>query len=64
MLVEQCNVMESNLCVICFVDDDRYLVKVGEKGLETLVRHKKLHCDEKLEKDILRELLGVRATSM
>ena len=56
--------MESNLCVICFVDDDRYLVKVGEKGLETLVRHKKLHCDEKLEKDILRELLGVRATSM
>ena len=27
--------MESNLCVICFVDDNSHLEKVGEKGLET-----------------------------
>ena len=42
--------MESNLCVICFVDDDLHLVKVGEKGLEILLRYSKLRCDEKLEK--------------
>ena len=42
--------MESNLYVTCFVDDDRHLVKVGEKGLETLLLYSKLHCDEKLEK--------------
>ena len=42
--------MESNLRVICFVDDDRHLVKVREKGLKTLLRYSKLHCDEKLEK--------------
>ena len=42
--------MESKLCVICLVDNDRHLVKVGEKGLETLLRYSKLHCDEKLEK--------------
>ena len=42
--------MESNLCVICFMDDDRHLAKVGEKGLENLLRYIKFHCDEKLEK--------------
>ena len=42
--------MESNLCVTCFVDDDRHLVKVGEKVSETLLRYRKLRCDEKLEK--------------
>ena len=42
--------MESNLCVIYFVDDDCHLVKVGEKGLESLLRYNKLRCDEKLEK--------------
>ena len=31
------------------MDDDRHLVKVGEKGLETLLRYSKF-CDEKLEK--------------
>ena len=29
--------MDSNLCVICFVNDDRHQVNVGEKGLETLL---------------------------
>ena len=42
--------MQSNLCAICFMDDDLHLVKVGEKGLKTLLRYSKLCCDEKLEK--------------
>ena len=42
--------MDSNLCVICFVNDDRHQVNVGEKGLETLLWYIKLHFDEKLER--------------
>ena len=42
--------MRSNLCAICFMDDDLHLVKVGGKGLKTLLRYSKLHCAEKLEK--------------
>ena len=49
--------MEANLCVTCFVDDDRHLVKVGGKGLETFLRYRKLRCDEKLEKVFSLELL-------
>ena len=40
--------MESDLCVIYFVDDDRHLVKVEKKGLETLLRYSKFHCDGKI----------------
>ena len=42
--------MESSLCAICFVDDGLHLVRVGEGGLETLLRYSKLCCDEGLER--------------
>ena len=42
--------MDSNLCIICFVNDDHHQVNVGEKGLETLLWYIKLHFDEKLER--------------
>ena len=32
------------------MDDDLRLVRVGEKGLKTLLRYNKLRCAEKLEK--------------
>ena len=50
ILIQKCNLMVSNLCAIYFVDDDLHLVKVREKGLETLLQYSKLHCDEKLGK--------------
>ena len=42
--------MDSNLCIICFVNDDHHQVNVGEKGLETLLWYIKLHFDDKLER--------------
>ena len=36
--------------MICLLDDDRHLVKIEEKDLETLLRYIKLHCDERLQK--------------
>ena len=33
IIVQECDAMESNLCVICFLDNDRHLVKVGEESL-------------------------------
>ena len=42
--------MESSLRAICFVDDGLHLVRVGEGGLETLLRYSKLCCDEGLER--------------
>ena len=50
ILIQQFNAMESNLCAICFVDDDLHLVKVGEKSLGTLLQYSKLLCDDRLEK--------------
>ena len=47
ILIQQCYIRKSNLCAICFVDDDLHLVKVGEKGWK---QYSKLRCDEKLEK--------------
>ena len=38
ILIQQCHVMGSSLCAICFVDDDLHLVRVGEGGLEILLR--------------------------